>query len=390
MDAARNPYSPGAGRRPAALVGRDLQVEGWRVARGRVALGRDAQPQVLYGLRGVGKTVLLSEFARLVERDDWIVAQVEAGTVPLRTALSSALRGPLSDLARPSAGIRLRKGLKTALSFFRVTVDSSGTWSFGLDLDDVAGGGADTGDIDADLSKLITDLAAAAAEDNRGLAILIDEAQDLDDADLRAVCTAAHLASQRGSAVLFALAGLPSLPRVLAEARSYAERLFAFHPIEQLAPGAAFAALVDPAAGEGVAWDQDALRHVVTATDGYPYFLQQFGQETWNAASGPIITLADARLGEALGTAMLDNGFFRARWDRATRSEKQYLRAMAATGDAGSSSGDVARRLGRRQEHLGPARSKLISKGLIFAPEHGVVQFTVPGMAAFVTRQPDE
>ena len=389
MDAALNPYSPGAGRRPVALVGREPELEGWRVARERVAAGRDAQPQVLYGLRGVGKTVLLSEFSRLVERDEWIVAQIEAGEMSLRAALSSALRGPLSDLARPSAGARLRKGLKTALSFFRVTIDSSGSWSFGLDLDDVAGGGADTGEIDADLSKLVTDLAAAAAEDGRGLAILIDEAQDLDDTDLRAVCTAAHLASQRGSAVLFALAGLPSLPRVLAEARSYAERLFVFHPIEQLDDGPAAAALTEPAAAESVAWDQDAVRHVVDATAGYPYFLQQFGQETWNAAAGPIITLADARLGEALGTAILDNGFFRARWDRATRSEKQYLRAMAVTGDAGSSSGEVARRLGRRQEHLGPARSKLISKGLIFAPEHGVVQFTVPGMAAFVTRQPE-
>ena len=389
MDAARNPYAPGAGRRPAALVGRDAQVEGWRVARERVALGRDAQPQVLYGLRGVGKTVLLSEFARLVERDEWIVAQIEAGTVPLRSALSSALRGPLSDLAHPSSSSRLRKGLKTALSFFRVSVDSAGSWSFGLNLDNVAGGGADTGEIDADLSKLVTDLAAAAAEDNRGVAILIDEAQDLDAADVRAVCSAAHLASQKGSAVLFALAGLPSLPRVLAEARSYAERLFAFHPIEQLGNGPARDALVEPAAGEGVTWEQAALHHIVTVTDGYPYFLQQFGQETWNAAAGPVITLADAQLGEAVGTAVLDNGFFRARWDRATRSEKQYLRAMAVTGDTGSSSGEVARRLGRRQEHLGPARSKLISKGLIFAPEHGVVQFTVPGMAAFVTRQPE-
>lgn len=234
------------------------------------------------------------------------------------------------------------------------------------------------------------DLSDAAQNNGAGLAILIDEAQDLTGEELRAVCSVAHTASQQGWAVLITLAGLPSLPRELAESRSYAERLFVYHRIEQLPHDAAIAAVRDPSADEGVTWAPEALEHIVTSTNGYPYFLQQFGQETWNTAGGPEITLADARVGAALGTATLDNGFFRVRWDRATAAEKQYLRAMATDGDAGSASGEVAQRLGRRPAHLGPARSKLIHKGLIFAPEHGVVQFTVPGMAAFVSRQPAE
>jgi hypothetical protein len=389
VDAVLNPYSPGAGRPPAALVGRDSQQETWRVALERVQHGRTAQPLVLYGLRGVGKTVLLTGFAKTARGREWIVAQVEAGAgKSLREALGEALHGPLADLARPSAGTRLRKALKTAVSF-KASYDATGSWNFGLDLAETPGGGADTGVLETDLAKLVADLSFAAQEEGVGLAILIDEAQDLTAAELVAICATAHAAGQNGWPILFALAGLPSLPRVLAEAKSYAERLFIFERIEHLAGDLARKALTEPAATEQVTWEQDAVTFVVTETLGYPYFLQQFGQDTWNAASGPDLTLADARVGAAMGRAALDNGFFRARWDRATRAEQRYLRAMSADGDAGSSSGEVATRLGSGTNSFGPARANLISKGLIYAPEHGIVAFTVPGMAEFIQRQPD-
>jgi len=388
MDAARNPYAPGAGRRPAALVGREQQLEHWRVALARTAAGRGAQSLVLYGLRGVGKTVLLTTFTRMAEDTDWIVAQVEAGTTPLRDALAAALHATLSDLARPSAGTRVRRALKTMLSF-RARVDSAGSWSFGLDLADEPGGGADSGIFETDLAKLVKDLSAVAAEAHVGLAILIDEAQDLDPEELKALSSVVHQAGQQTWPVLFALAGLPSLPRILAEARSYSERLYAYQRIEQLDPRAAAEALAAPAAAEQVSWDADAVDLIVATTRGYPYFLQQYGQDTWNEATGRSITLTDARLGAAIGTATLDTGFFRVRWDRATRAEQQYLRAMAEDGDDGSASGVVANRLNRPISSFGPVRASLISKGLIFAPEHGRVQFTVPGMAAFIDRQPN-
>lgn len=355
----------------------------------RVQAGRTAQPVVLYGLRGVGKTVLLSRFAKMADSREWLVAQVEAGAgTSLRAGLGEALHAPLVDLARPSAGRRLLRGLKTALSF-KASYDSSGTWNFGLDLAESSGGGADTGSLDSDLSKLLRDLSAAAEEEGVGLAILIDEAQDLTAEELTAVCSAVHAAGQHGWACLVALAGLPSLPRVLAEVRSYAERLFVFEKVQHLAEDLARTALTEPAAGEGVRWDPSAVQLVVQETSGYPYFLQQIGQDTWNEAPGPVITLSDARVGAARGRAALDDGFFRARWDRATRAEQRYLRAMAADGDLGSASGEVAARLGRGVNSFGPARASLISKGLIYAPEHGVVAFTVPGMAGFITRQPD-
>lgn len=237
--------------------------------------------------------------------------------------------------------------------------------------------------------KLIKDVAATAGEHRVGLAVLIDEAQDLDKAELAVIAVAAHRASQDGWPVLFAVAGLPSLPRLLADAKSYTERLFPFEPVQHLHGDIARAALIEPAAVEGVTWERAATDLVVDASGGYPYFLQQFGQETWNAADGETVTLADARVGVTAGRADLDNGFFRTRWDRATRGEKVYLRAMAQDGDAGSQTGSIAQRMGRRIERLGPIRAKLIEKGIIYAPSHGLVDFTVPGMSDFILRQAD-
>lgn len=387
MDRIRNPYSPGAGRKPTALVGRDRPRTDWEVAVARVEAGRSNQPFVLYGLRGVGKTVLLSDFRKQAAKRGWLVAQVEAAAGnSLREAIGEALHAPLVDLVRPSVGTRLARALKTALSF-KASYDSAGTWNFGLDLDGVSGGGANTGVLETDLRKLVSDLADAAEEEGVGLAILIDEAQDLSRDELIAICAIAHSAAQDDWRVLFALAGLPSLPRVLAEAKSYAER-FNYEKIEALGSEAAAEALTRPAGDEGVRWESAAIDLIVQESAGYPYFLQQFGQESWIEATGEVITRDDARVGAANGHAALDSGFFRARWDRGTRGEQAYMRAMADDGDSGSASGDIAARLGRSPASVGPARASLIAKGLVYAPEHGVVAFTVPGMSAFVLRQP--
>jgi hypothetical protein len=387
MDATTNPYSPGAGRKPSALVGREAQLDSWEVRLSRIGGGRDAQSAVLYGLRGVGKTVLLSEYARRAEHRGWLVAKFEMGAgKPLRESLGESLHAPLVDLARPSAGARFLKALKTALSF-KASYDEAGHWTFGVDLSGADGGGADTGGLEADLLKLTRDLSAGM--ETTGLAILIDEAQELTTEELTAVATAAHRASQDSWRVLVVLAGLPSLPRLLAEAKSYTERLFTFDDIRHLPIDAARAALTKPAADEGVEWTDAAVDVVVEESEGYPYFLQQFGQEVWNVASTSPITEHDARLGTQRGLNVLDAGFFRARWDRATPAEKTYMKAMAEDAGTPSQSGVVATRLDRRPTSLGPTRANLINKGLIYAPEHGVVDFTVPHMAAFITRQPE-
>lgn len=387
MDPVLNPYSPGAGRLPAALVGRERQLAAWEIALKRVASGRDAQSVVLYGLRGVGKTVLLTRFAQMARERDWIVAQVEAKSGrSMREMVGEALHDNLVDLARPGVGTRVLKALKTAVSF-KASYDALGTWNFGLSLNDSPGGGANTGTFESDLGKLLRDLSGAAEEKNIGLAVLVDEAQDLPDDELTALCSIIHAANQRQDRLVLALAGLPSLPRKLAEAKSYAERLFSYHTVGELSDEDAEAALVTPAQSEGAAWEPRAVEHVIRASAGYPYFLQQYGQDSWNAAPESPITHADARVGVATGELALDTGFFRIRWDRATTAEKEYLRAMAVDGDHGSASGEVAARLHKKTTALGPVRANLINKGLVYSPDHGIVAYTVPAMAEFVKRQ---
>lgn len=387
MDPALNPYSPGAGRPPAALVGRDPELRAWAVALQRIEEGRGVQPMALYGLRGVGKTVLLGRMANTAGRQRWVVAQIEAAAArSLAAALSAALYSPLTDLRTESATGRVLRALKTALSF-KVSHDTSGTWNFGVDLDRVAGGAADTGSIEQDLGEVIRDVAEAVHQARgTGLALLIDEAQELTLEELTALCSAAHAAAQREWPFVLALAGLPSLPATLASAKSYAERQFDYRPIGPLPVSESIDALTRPAAAQNVTWEPEAVEYLAGAAAGYPYFIQQYGQEAWNSAPGPRITTADALMGEARGQAALDAGFFRSRWDRATAAERDYLRAIATFGDQ-ASTGDAAQVLRKTHRSLGPTRSNLIEKGLLYAPEHGVIAFTVPGMSGFIGRQ---
>jgi hypothetical protein len=387
MDERNNPYSPGAGLRPAALVGRDSELQDWSVALDRIENARSARSVVLHGLRGVGKTVLLGEFHQQAEDRKWVSVMIEANTGrPMREALARALYPVVRELVRPKAGDKLKKALAT-FKAFSVKVDATGAWSFGIDVATAQGRG-DSGELETDLSELIKDLAEAAQEQNRGLAVLIDEAQDLNNDELKALCAICHQGGQRGWPFLLALAGLPNLPRVLSEAKSYAERLFTYREITQLEQDAARQALTRPAAAEGVSWEEEAVGYVVRETRSYPYFLQEYGQATWNAAGGTTLTYDDARVGATSGQAHLDAGFYRARWERAAPSQRAYLQAMAPDGDGPSRSGEVAARLGKTPTGVGPIRDSLIKKGLIYSPEHGQIAYTVPGMADFIARQP--
>lgn len=384
MDAVSNPYSPGAGRPPHALVGRDEQLRTWDVLMTRASRSRIDRSIVLHGLRGVGKTVLLRRMHQEAENRDWISLFVEVTPeTSLGTALTSGVAHHLAD-----AQSKARNLMTRALGTFRgftATVDPTGQIGLGINVS--ANHRAATGDLDRDLPALATDLGAAAAEKKIGVSVMIDEMQDLSAADKRALCTAVHQAGQAGVPFFVVGAGLPSLPRLLSEARSYAERLFLYHDIGPLVPGAAREALTEPAMSEGVGWEDDALDLLATQTNGYPYFIQEYGQAAWGAAAASPITLSDARVGIARGNAELDAGFFRSRWERATPSEREYLAAMATDGAGPSASGELARRLNRPLQALGPARANLISKGLVYSPEHGRIAFTVPGMADFITRQ---
>jgi len=380
-----NPFAPGAGRRPPELVGRTAELEAFdtTLARARNRLG--SRGMVLSGLRGVGKTVLLNQLRDQAERMGWLVVSLE-GERNAATSVEQRLGRQMVVAARrlglPARGKRFRRALG-AIESFKVQVGVTG---IALDVKPAAGR-ADSGDLETDLSELVEDVTAVLAEDGLGFALFIDEMQEVAPTTLGTILSAQHAANQRDRPFYVIGAGLPNLPAVLTEARSYAERRFDYRRIGPLPARAAARALTHPITERGASLDGPALQLLLEAAGGYPYFLQEYGQAIWDLAPDKVFTVADAHAALAEGTARLDEGFFRARWDRATPAERALLQAMAIDGEGPSASGDVAARLGKPISGIGPARASLITKGLVYAPEHGRLGYTVPGMAAFIDRQ---
>lgn len=391
MRAALNPFSPGSGLRPPALVGRNDELETLATLIERSANGLNSRGIVLNGLRGVGKTVLLNEMRARAEDAGWFVVTLEArpddaGQAGARQTLAREISAQARQLrSRLSISERVKKALG-AVTAFNVTLGTTG-----IDLGvEVAVGRADSGSIEIDLPELVQDLCAALAEDNRSFGLFIDELQDLDRDLLSALLATQHQSGQRGWPFYLISAGLPHLPGILADVRSYAERLFDYCAVTRLPRDVAAAAFVEPLTPRGVSIAAPALQLLVDASDGYPYFIQEFGRAAWEVSPGPQIEFADARDAVALGLERLDQGFFRSRWERATPAERRMLIAMALDVDGPSSSSDVARRMELAASSLGPYRARLIQKGLVYSPEHGRVAFTVPGMAEFVHRHREE
>lgn len=401
MDPIRNPYAPGAGQRPPELAGRDEQLEAFEVVLARVARERPERSVVLSGLRGVGKTVLLNAMRSAAVRAGWGTGKFEARPdLSLRRPLASAVHQAVRELG-PSGGAG-EHALGVIRSFAQKDPAGSGSgrgrsaanrirdrWNLGIVAPAVLGR-ADSGDIEIDLVELLTDLGGTAADTGRGIAVFIDEMQDLVPDDVSALCAAAHEISQTGLPLIVVGAGLPHLPAVLSASKSYSERLFRYSRIDRLDRAAADAALVRPAWGEDVAWDADALEAMYAATGGYPYFIQAYGKAAWDIAPGSPITASDVAVAAPEAESELAVGFFGSRFERATPGEREYLRAMAelaAESGAGAdavSTADVATSLGRKPQSLSPARDALLKKGLIYSGERGQISFTVPHFGRYL------
>ena len=386
MESALNPYSPGSGRRPFELAGRQAEIDAFDLLMAKIRQRRPDRGIVLHGLRGVGKTVLLNEFRRQAEHAGLMIVALEGrdaegGPAAVRAKLARNLLQAGRRLKVKGAASRLLSALGSIASF------SAKLGVTGIDIGvGVNQGRADSGSIEVDLEELIEDLCGALAEQRSGLLFLIDEMQDLDDGLIAALLSAQHLATQREWPFYITGAGLPNLPSVLSESRTYAERLFSYRSIGALDKEAAEAALVVPAGRFGVRFDPDAKNLLLDASGGYPYFLQEYGYAVWETAPEKQITMADARISVEIGRQHLDQGFFPARWERATRAEKNFLRHMAQDGEEGSSTSDLAQRAQKKQSSMTMTRSSLIRKGIIYAPTLGRLAFTVPGMADYIQR----
>jgi len=386
-----NPYRPGAGRRPPLLAGRASLLNNFEVVQTRAEVrGEGDRSWVLNGLRGVGKTVLLGElFARATARQ-WIAAKIEVGASgPLPAALSRALTASMRRATGHHPEPRLRR-LLGVLKGFSLRVDPTGAFSVGVDVDAVRGI-ADTGRLGDDLSGLLEVMSETARDLGIGVLILVDELQEAPEESLAAINTAVHHLGQLDPAppVLLVGAGLPSLPAQLADATSYAERLYEYRNVGLLDPGSAREALVVPARDLDVEWDPDALEAALDVARGYPYFLQAIGKHVWDAARTDVIDADDVEVGLEAARQEVDDGLYRSRWELATPAQRDVVRALAYLGgEEPAPVADIAVAAGKaRTSDISVARVELIKKGLVYAPERGLLAFTVPGMHEFVARQ---
>jgi hypothetical protein len=389
MDPIENPYTPNAGRRPAVLAGREAEEASFDLMLKRLTRGHSAQSMMIIGLRGVGKTVLLGRFADIADENRWLPVEAEfTDGLALGPLMARHARAALLRLSPQERWLERARKAAGVIRNFTLTVNPDGSTSVGLghDLPDVSGF-ADSGVLEADLTDLMVALGQAAREQGRGVVFLLDEVQFIQRHDLAALVVAFHKTIQKDLPISVVLAGLPLLPSLVGEAKSYAERIFTKPEIGALPHDEAALALVGPAEPYGVSYDPDAVERAIAFTEGYPYFIQEVGSIVWDLAAGPRITLDDLEASIAPLEAKLDASFFSIRTAKTTELELAYLRAMAELPRGPKSSGDIAVKLGYSgSQEVGTTRAKLISRGLIYTPSQGLAEFTVPQFDLYLKR----
>lgn len=385
MDPVRNPFAPGAGSQPPELAGREKVIERADVAIQRVLLGRHDRSQILLGLRGTGKTVLLNKIEQLAESHGHVTSFIEAQdgeelAALLYPRIHQALRKLSLVEGAKAAGHGAMRALRGFASVFKVKV---GDFSLSVDPEK---GVADSGNLEFDLSDLFHRIGETAKAARSAWTLLIDEMQYLPEKQLGPLIVALHRASQRGLPILFFGAGLPQIAALSGEAKSYSERLFDFPPIGPLDVEAAQAAIRQPIEKEGETIEDKALDLIVAKTKGYPYFLQEWGYQAWNAAEASPITKADAQHASKAARRRLDDGFFHVRYERLTPKERDYVMAMARMGAGPYRSSEVAQALKETPQALGPRRASIIAKGMIYSGARGDIDFTVPMFDDYLRR----
>ncbi|KPF79129.1 AAA family ATPase [Brevundimonas sp. AAP58] len=341
----------------------------------------------MVGLRGVGKTVLLNRILALADEQGYVAEMIEAPenkslaallTPALRALILKLDRGEQANAAAKRA-FRVLRGFAAAIRvrYQDIEISLEGEPEPGL---------ADSGDLEADLPDLLIALGEAARERGTAAALIMDELQYLDEIEMSALIVGMHKVAQRQLPLTLFGAGLPQLVGLTGRSKSYAERLFDFPVAGPLSLDDARLALRTPIEDEGADITEPAIRRIHDLTEGYPYFLQEWGYHAWLGAAGPQIGVGDVDQATPEAVAALDRSFFRVRFDRLTPAEKRYLSAMARLGAGPHRSGDIAQELGVKVNSTGPVRASLIQKGMVYSPAHGDTAFTVPLFDQFMAR----
>ncbi|MCK0150308.1 ATP-binding protein [Marivita sp. S6314] len=385
MDPVRNPFAPGAGSQPPELAGRDEIVHDATTALKRTLIGRHARSQMLLGLRGTGKTVLLNTIESAAEDIGYLTSVIEA---PEEKSLAELLYPKMQQVLRKlsliqSAKSKAHDAMKALRSFASAFKVQMGDLSVSVDPEP---GVADSGNLEYDLPDMFVAIGHAGKAAGKGWCLLIDEVQYLKEEELAALIVAIHRVGQKQLPVIFFGAGLPQLAGLSGDAKSYAERLFSYPKVGALDSEAALQAVKEPINGESEQITQKALTHIIEITEGYPYFLQEWGFQAWNAADESPIDENDVKTATDDALRRLDDGFFQVRFDRLTPKEREYVIAMSELGKGPYRSSEVADRLGEPPSKLGPRRAQIIAKGMIYSPQYGDIDFTVPMFDDYLRR----
>ncbi len=385
MDPIRNPFAPGAGSQPPELAGRDNIIKDAEIALQRILIGRHDKSQILLGLRGTGKTVILNKIEQLAEKHGHLTSYIEA---PDNKSLTELLYPKIHQVLRKlsmlesakAASHRAMRALRSFASAFNITV---GDMSLSVDAEQ---GTADSGNLEYDMCDLFIRVGEAAKSAEKAWTLLIDEVQYLSDKEFSALIVAIHRVNQKNLPILFFGAGLPQVAALSGDAKSYAERLFNYPSIGALDTKAAMAAIKQPVEDEGESISDEALQRIITKTECYPYFLQEWGYQSWNISDGSPINSNDVDLASKAAIKRLDDGFFRVRFDRLSPKERSYVLAMASLGKGPYRSSDVSNKIGESVQSLGALRAKIIHKGMIYSPTYGDIAFTVPMFEEYLAR----
>jgi hypothetical protein len=387
MDPIQNPYSPGAGSPPPELAGRDKLREQIRIAIARIRRGNSAKSVLMVGLRGVGKTVLLDQMRQDADKEGIYTIRIEAPeNRSLPALLAPQLRQVLLRLNRVEVAKDLaQRGLRALAGFAKGLKVKFNDIEVGIDYE-AEPGLADNGDLEVDLTSLLEQVGLAGQNAQSAVVLFIGELQYIEEVEFAALISALHRCAQRKLPLTVVGAGLPQLRGLAGQAKSYAERLFDYPVVGPLEAFEAERAIVKPARDQGIEYTKEAVEEIISATHGYPYFLQEWAKHAWDVADKSPITLDHVKAASVEAIAALDESFFRVRLDRLTPSEKRYLRAMAELGPGPHRTGNIATVLKKAVNSLGPVRKSLITKGMVWSPNHGDTAFTVPLFDEFMRR----
>ena len=380
-----NPYRPGAGMSPAYLAGRDNTINEAQNILQAINYGYSSRSVVYYGLRGVGKTVLLNYIENLADEMDLPSEYMEIAERDRSFQYQMALH-IYKLINRLSLLKNIESHIKKALSILKAFTIKYGCDDISIEVNP-ANGISDTGNLANDMTELFLALGVIAQKQNKGVVLFIDEIQYIKDSEFEALMEAIHRTNQKNYPIVIFSAGLPKIAKVAGDVKSYAERLFDFIEIDSLNNEEAKLALIEPAKRFQINYTDDAVNKIIEITQGYPYFLQEYGKWVWECKKEEsIIDIKIVNKAYDKFEQSLDKAFFKVRHDRATAREIEFMTAMVACEKLPSSTKEIANIMGESIQAISPLRAQLIHKGFIYAAKRGEVDFTVPQFDKYLKR----